>query len=224
MEIHMDITKFNKELAYKVAKANGLEKNHKLQAAIDVWLEISDMAIMFSKRPNLDFSYKSMLIEKTKQIINHIKALKAEIIDHRGKIRVLDSINPPSNIPEPEPIPIEPTDAPKEGNDAPLSEEKEEDIQIIEDTDLKNLPIGFKEIKPKEDFKIITPHDKDYIKNLISKEPDLAKNKKDEGQDQKRIELDKPKDKRKVICFACGTEVSSRVKKCPNCGTELKQD
>jgi len=220
----MDISKFNKELSYKVAKANGLEKHHKLQEAIDIWLEISEMAITFSKRSNLDFSYKSMLIEKTKQIIDHIKALKAEIIDHRGKIQVLNSINPPTSIPEPESIPIEPTEPPKETKDIPMSEEKEEDIQIIQDTDLKNLPIGFKEIKPKDDFKIITPHDEDYIKNLISKEPDLAKNKKDEDQEEHRIEFDKPKDKRRLICFACGTEVSSRVKKCPNCGTDLKQD
>jgi hypothetical protein len=220
--MQMDITKFNKELAYKVAKANGLEKNHKIQEAIDVWLEISDMAIKYSKRPNLEFNYKTMLIEKTKQIISHIKELKNELIDHRGRIQALSGINPPSSIPIPEPIPVESSEPPKASEDEDI-QEKQADINIIEDTDLKNLPIGFKEIKPSDDFKIITPHDEEYIKNLISKEPDLAKDKKKED-DSPRIELDQPTDKKKIICFACGTEVGSKAKKCPNCGTELSKD
>ena len=110
----MDITKFNKELSYKVAKANGLEKNHKLQEAIDIWLEISDMAIQFSKRPNLEFSYKSMLIEKTKQIIAHIKELKAEIIDHKNIIQLVK-------------------------NHIEINGEKDDIISVVPITDVENL-------------------------------------------------------------------------------------
>ena len=220
----MDITNFNKEHSYKVAKANGLEKNHKLQEAIDIWLEISDMAIQFSKRQNLEFSYKSMLIEKTQQIIAHIKELKAEIIDHRTKITELSGINPPQSIPEPRPIPIEPSKPPEEKEDVHIQDEKEPHLEIIENSDLKNLPIGFKEIKAKEDFKIITPHDKEYIKDLIKKEPDLAKKKEKKKSKQDRIKLDRPKDKNSEFCFACGTQVPAKTKKCPTCGTNLVEE
>lgn len=75
----MDITKFNKKLAEKVAKANAYEKNNRIQDAIDTWVEISEMALNASKTPNLDFSYRSMIIKKAQQIIEHIKELKAKI-------------------------------------------------------------------------------------------------------------------------------------------------
>ena len=45
----MDITKFNKNLAEKVAKANAYEKNNRIQDAIDTWVEISEMALNASK-------------------------------------------------------------------------------------------------------------------------------------------------------------------------------
>ena len=75
----MDITKFNKNLAEKVAKANAYEKNNRIQDAIDSWVEISEMALKDSKTPNLDFSYRSMIIKKAQQIIEHIKELKTKI-------------------------------------------------------------------------------------------------------------------------------------------------
>lgn len=219
----MDITNFNKELSYKVAKANGLEKNHKLQEAIDIWLEVSDMAIQFSKRPNLEFSYKSMLIEKTQQIIDHIKELKVEIIDHRAKITQLSGINPPQTIPKPEQIPSEPPTE-KKNDKLEKEEEQEPHVEIIENSDLKNLPIGFKEIKAEKDFKIVTPHDQDYIKNLIKKEPELAKPKEKKEPEPGRIKLDQPKDKNTEFCFACGAQVPANSKKCPTCGTKLDED
>ncbi|MFW9930356.1 MAG: hypothetical protein ACFFD1_13250, partial [Candidatus Thorarchaeota archaeon] len=72
----MDISKFNQELAYKVARATGFEKNQRLKEAIQEWIEITEMVIKISKLPKLEFSFRSMLIEKTEQIINHIKELK----------------------------------------------------------------------------------------------------------------------------------------------------
>ena len=72
----MDISKFNQELAYKVAKANGLEKNNRVKEAIKVWIEITEMVLKMSKLPKLEFSFRSMLIERTEQIIKHIKDLK----------------------------------------------------------------------------------------------------------------------------------------------------
>ena len=72
----MDISKFNQELAYKVARATGFEKNKRIKEAIQEWIEITEMVIKISKLPKLDFSFRSMLIEKTEQIINHIKELK----------------------------------------------------------------------------------------------------------------------------------------------------
>ena len=79
----MNIANFNKELSYKVAKANGLEKHNKIQEATDLWFEITEMTLRMSKTPNLNFSYKSMLIDKTKQMIEHIKNLKQKLISQR---------------------------------------------------------------------------------------------------------------------------------------------
>ena len=93
----MDIAKFNQELSYKVAKANGLEKHKRFQEAIDLWLDISEMALNASKTPKIEVYYKSMLIEKTKQIINHIKDLKSRLYEQKGRAQPLrkEFIPPP---------------------------------------------------------------------------------------------------------------------------------
>jgi len=95
----MDVAKFNQELSYKVAKANGLEKHKRFQEAIDLWLDISEMALNASKTPNIQVYYKSMLIEKTKQIINHIKDLKSKLYGQkgRGQISRQEIISPPES-------------------------------------------------------------------------------------------------------------------------------
>ncbi|MFW9950095.1 MAG: hypothetical protein ACFFKA_08220 [Candidatus Thorarchaeota archaeon] len=219
----MDIAKFNKELSYKVAKANGLEKNNKLKEAIIIWVEISEMALKMSKSPNLDFSYRSMLMEKTEQIITHIKDLKLrlsgrkeikpslkttisskrEYIDEEEEISKVESFTPKNSL-------TKLNDKGKEGN-------------IIETSDIKNLPIGFKEIKASQDFNIITPHDENYVKEMLNKEVDMnifSYNKPKE-KPSSRIEFESPEDKSKMICFACGTEIPSNSLKCPTCGAEL---
>jgi rubrerythrin len=221
----MDIAKFNKDLSYKVAKANGLEKNNKFKEAIEIWIDISEMALKMSKAPNLDFSYKSMLMEKTEQIITHIKEIKSRLLDQKqmkSTSKVLISSN------------VEYIDADEEISDIyPKAKQETQsknsniktEVAIIKDSDIKNLPIGFKEIKPSEDFKIVTPHDENYVKELLKKEVDMDifKHSNTEKNSSQRVEFEQPEDKNKMICFACGTEIPSKSDRCPNCGIELKK-
>ena len=73
----MDITKFNKELKTRVSLARSYERRNEIDSAIKLWLEISEMALKFSKSRNIDARYKNMLLNRTKGIIEHIKSLKA---------------------------------------------------------------------------------------------------------------------------------------------------
>lgn len=231
----MDITKFNKNLAEKVAKANAYEKNNRIQDAIDTWVEISEMALNVSKTPNLDFSYRSMIIKKAQQIIEHIKELKTKI---------QKSIEPSTSLiydaideelfhesdsseeiiyEEREQKPLKATSTSKEINNNEI-QKKDKEIKFVEDSDFKNLPKGIKEIEASEDFEIVTPHDKDYVEKIIKQDIDMSifKHDKQNSQSQQHIELEKPKDDKEIVCFACGTISPSNTKICPNCGTELK--
>ena len=98
-----------------------------------------------------------------------------------------------------------------------------------EDSDVKTIPEGFKEITPSKDFRILTPHDEDHVKDLLqnSEESDLFRPQKNEeanleksSQDVK-IELDKTSDAGETICFACGHGNPPESEKCKNCGTDL---
>ena len=231
----MDITKFNKKLAEKVAKANAYEKNNRIQDAIDTWVEISEMALNASKTPNLDFSYRSMIIKKAQQIIEHIKELKAKIkksiepstslIDDAFDEELFQESDSSEEIiyEEMEQKSPKAASTSKEinNNDIP---KKDNEIKFVEDSDFKNLPKGFKEIEASEDFEIVTPHDKDYVEKIIKQDIDMSifKHDKQNSQPQQHIELEQPKDDKKIVCFACGTISPSNTKICPNCGTELK--
>jgi hypothetical protein len=224
----MDIAKFNQELSYKVAKANGLEKNKKLQEAIDLWLDISEMALNASKAPKIEVYYKSMLIEKTKQIINHIKDLKSKLYEQKGIAQPLrEELLAPSRTSEVRPkeeiFEDEPSDSSTFSNDIKTPRDIS-DPKIVESNDIENLPIGFKEIEAPEDFKIITPHDQDYVKKMISQDHDMSVFTRDDKEVKApiRSEPDPPSDKTKVICFACGSEIPANSKVCPTCGTNLK--
>ncbi len=231
----MDIAKFNQELSYKINKANGLEKNNKVQEAVDLWLEICDMTLRVSKTPNLEFSYKSMLIDKTKQMINHIKNLKQKLISQRRVAQhteqkpirqSIDSeiktettqsetiLNPASNS----------VSENLNESEAIITPDDIEEVKVVENSDIKNLPIGFKEIETTEEFKIISPHDKDHIKKIQSQAHtlDISKQEKKDLPLPKRIEPDPPINESNIICFACGSEISSKSKKCPTCGTDMK--
>jgi len=230
----MDIAQFNKELSYKVAKANGLEKIHKYQEAVDLWLDISDMTLKISKTPNLQFSYKSMLIDKTKQMIEHIKNLKQKLISQRRvEQRIVQKPIQQNIVSETDSEPIisetkvesAPSSISENLNDSEVNIPPDDikENKVVKDSDIENLPIGFKEIEPTEDFKIITPHDKDYVSKLIIQDHSLdsSKQEKKDLPLPKKIEPDPPIDSSNIICFACGSEISSKSKKCPSCGTDL---
>lgn len=231
----MDIAKFNQELSYKITKANGLEKHNKIQEAVDLWLDISEMTLRVSKTPNLQFSYKSMLIDKTKQMIEHIKNLKQKLISQR---RVAQRTEQKSVYQSTDSeIEAEPTQSDTKFNSVPnlmsensnisktvIPQDDIKEVKVVKNNDIKNLPIGFKEIETTEDFKIITPHDKDYVSKIISQDHSLGSSKQEKKDVPlpKRIEPDPPSDRRNIICFACGSEIPSNSKKCKTCGTDLK--
>jgi len=231
----MDIVKFNQELSYKVTKANGLEKHRRFQEAIDLWLDISEMALNMSKMPNIEIHYKSMLIEKTKQIINHIKNLKSKLYGQKGR----EQISRQEIIPQPEvsevktneeisedeiePAPPDTHESSTFSSDTKTPNEIEE-VKIIENSEIENLPIGFKEIETSEDFTIISPHDKDHVEKMLSQDHDMSVLKHDdtEVKAQSQNEPEPPLDKTKIICFACGSEIPSNIKICPDCKTGIK--
>ncbi|NVM18502.1 MAG: zinc ribbon domain-containing protein [Candidatus Lokiarchaeota archaeon] len=215
----MDIAKFNQELSYKVAKANGLEKHKRFQEAIDLWLDISEMALNASKTPNIEVYYKSMIIEKTKQIINHIKDLKSKLYDQKGS----EQISRQEVIPPPRISHSEPSEDPKLSSDIEALSDIDK-AKIIENSEIKNLPIGFKEIEAPEDFKIITPHDQNYVKKILNQDHDMSifTNDNKEVKDQSQTPPDQPLDKTKNICFACGSEIPANSEVCSSCGTNLK--
>jgi len=230
----MDIAKFNQELSYKVAKANGLEKHKRFQEAIDLWLDISEMALNASKTPNIEVYYKSMLIEKTKQIINHIKDLKSKLYGQKEREQISRSrfiaplksseVVPKEEIVEDENdfLHTETSESSTFSNEIQTSSDIDR-AKIIENSDIKNLPIGFKEIKAPENFKIITPHDTDYVKKMISQDHDMSVFTHDDKEIKTKTQTaSTPLDKTKVICFACGSEILAKSVICPSCGTNLK--
>jgi len=231
----MDIAKFNQELSYKVAKANGLEKHKRFQEAIDLWLDISEMALNASKTPNIEVYYKSMLIEKTKQIINHIKDLKSKLYGHKegehiSRKEIIPSLKSSEIETNKEIVEYEIEFKHSETSERPTFLDDSgtpDDInkaKIIENSEIKNLPIGFKEIETSEDFKIVTPHDQDYIKKILSQDHDMSvfTHNDKEVKAQSQTEPDLPIDKTKIICFACGSEIPANSAVCPTCSTKVK--
>ncbi|MFX1407064.1 MAG: hypothetical protein ACFFBW_08920 [Promethearchaeota archaeon] len=213
----MDIAKFNKELSYRVAKANGFEKNNKIPEAISEWVAISEMVLAATKDPKLEFSFRSMLIERTKGIINHIKNLKLKI-----EVPKIQEISEREDYLEEEDL-LESKETPIDKS--VLVEEKslnKQEIKAIDKSEFKNLPKGFKEIKPSDEFEIITPHDKDYVKKLISKDVDMSIFKHEDQNINPKLELNQPSNGKTIFCFACGEELPILTKICPKCGTTLK--
>ena len=234
----MDISKFNQELAYKVAKANGLEKHQRFKEAVEVWIEITEMVIRMSKLPKLDFSFRSMLIEKTEQIIKHIKDLK-QISSQRIKKQSHETVKtPPSKSVEnqrekgifkitdskiPSPNSIEEQKNPElSKTEKSMTDTKQ--MKFIESDDIENLPKGFKEIETSEDFTIITPHDKEYVEKILSQDIDMSVFKHPESDMKEKPNErfhNEGKKADKLICFACGTKLPHGTKICPNCGSKL---
>lgn len=203
----MDLTKFNQELASKVAKAKRFERQNDIKRAIESWLEISEMAINFSKNPRIESTFKNMLISKTKQIFQHVRDLKTP----KKKVVIREEVKLPEVIStEVEEMPI------------PKSEDIEPkglaDDNWMDKIDFKESPKGIIEVAPPKDFKIVTPHDPNYIEKV--------KKASEENNVGMLKQLEKPKSDKvdngtKVFCFACGAEIESGAKICDQCGTQL---
>ena len=176
-----------------------------------------------------------MIIKKAQQIIEHIKELKTKIkksiepstslIDDAFDEELFQESDSSEDIiyEEMEQKSPKAASTSKEINNNDIHK-KDNEIKFIKDSDLKNLPKGFKEIEASEDFEIVAPHDKDYVEKIIKQDIDMSifKHDKQNSQPQQHIELELPKDDKEIVCFACGTISPSNTKICPNCGIELK--
>ncbi|MFX1600141.1 MAG: hypothetical protein ACFFB6_06045 [Promethearchaeota archaeon] len=228
----MDITKFNKELANKITIAKRFEKNGDTKAAIQVWLEISEMTISYSKNQKLEASFRNMLMNRVRGIFAHIKSLKSgqykgEMIMESAPTYQEAALKEPSS----EIFQIEDEELQRDEKieTATSSSNIDSDRKIIEDSNLKNLPEGFKEIETSEDFEIITPHDKNFVKKQLDKALDReffkSENQgtpKEPTKQQKRLDLEQHEKGKNKICFACGYDKNLITDKiCKNCGTNL---
>ncbi|MFX1316409.1 MAG: hypothetical protein ACFE9T_11135 [Promethearchaeota archaeon] len=228
----MDIAKFNKELATKIAIAKNLERSNEITAAIKIWLEISEMTLRFSKSRGLDYSFRNMLIKRTEGILQHIQNLKSGkgIEERLVKETELELEEPPNQELRENTSPKEIDSTETEIDNLLITHDKKSNridskkVKIIDDSEFKNIPNGFKEIHPSEDFKIITPHDEEYVEKLLKKVSEMSFLKPKEGEDEQipnKIELEQPKNSKKLICFACGAELPAKTKICPDCGSHL---
>ena len=207
----MNIESFNRGLAKKIASANSHEKNGELKKAIDTWISITEMTLNASKDPNIDSTYRNMLIKKTEQIFNHIKQLKVKIAIPKSnpETETFQGLN--NNV-----------------NQAKSNLQKEEIEQktqdVIKNSKNENIPKGFLEIKASDEFKILTPHE-ELDQNLLKDAKKIYKldndQKNEDNQDSDKIIIEPSKDKKKRICFACGSENASNATKCKNCNTDL---
>lgn len=229
----MDITKFNKELGKKISMAKKLEKSNNFEGAIKIWLEISEMTLRFSKNPKLEPNYRNMLMKRTKGIFEHVKTLKMGIakeeilVEEIEPIEELTQEESTSEVVKSEDITFQKVESEVIQPSEPVDTSQ---TKIIEDSEFMNLPEGFKEIETSEEFKIITPHDEDYVKKTLSKvgDMDTFKAQKEEkpestlAQTQQKIDYEQPKDGENIICFACGASLPPNTKVCTACGTSLK--
>ncbi|MDX1798491.1 MAG: hypothetical protein R3255_07570 [Candidatus Lokiarchaeia archaeon] len=229
----MDITQFNKELTSRITTAKRCEKNGEIKLAIKLWLEISEMTISLSKNPKLDASFRNMLMNRTKGIFEHVRNLKSDQLKEELYYEGSEALPEVSEIEESiDPIQSESENQYIEESDQETisSSNSGRTMKVIENSDLKNLPKGFKEIETSGDFEIITPHDKDFVKKQLDNALNSKFSKKhvqgDSEEDslpQKRVDFEQPKDGNYKTCFACGYDkLSVKDKVCKNCGTNLE--
>jgi len=207
----MNIESFNRDLAKKIAAANSHEKHNELKKAIDTWIAVTEMTLNASKDPSIDGTYRNMLIKKTEQIFNHIKQLKVKIAIPKPEQEINDFQRSSSTLNR------ETTNLKKKSIEVKNNE-------VIKNPENEKIPEGFLEIKASDEFKILTPHEK-LDQNLLKdakKVYRLDDNKNEvENQDADHIIIEPSKDKKKKICFACGSENASNAIKCKSCNTEL---
>ena len=220
----MDIAKFNKELGTKIAMAKSFEKHDNSEVAIKLWIEISEMTINASKDPTLDAPFRHMLITRTEQIFEHIKSLKApkevqfieeEPIPIEDDIQMQESTEDIKEI-KPESDVIQ-TDLPSSEKTSSSFLKDDDWFEKADVLSSNTKPIGFEEITAPKDFKILTPHDPEYVDKAkkASEELDMSSSKKPEEETSDSVNGDK------VICFACGALLPPNTKVCKDCGTKL---
>lgn len=223
----MDIAKFNKELGTKIAMAKSFEKHDNIEVAIKLWIEISEMTINASKDPTLDAPFIHMLITRTEQIFEHIKSLKApkevqfieeEPIPLEDDIQIRESTEDINNI-KPESDVIQ-TDLPSYDKTNSSFLKDDDWFEKVDIHPSSNKTKGFEEITAPKDFKILTPHDPEYVEKAkkASEEIDMSINKKPE---ENPADQDGNNNSDKVICFACGALLPPNTKVCKDCGTKL---
>ncbi len=226
----MDIAQFNKILGTKIKKANIFEGQNEFKAAIKLWVEISEMILGASKDRSLNVAYRSMLIKKTEQILAHIREIKSSLPEIEDYNIPMEILNEQSSIEQEMEIPKEPMmDQSKK-----QSKSGKTSATIIEDSEIANLPIGFKEIKPKKDFKIITPHDPSIVQKRLddadkmdnffkstSKKTTTEPIEGDLAASSTSIKLERFNEEGDLICFACGSYNSKDAKNCKDCGSKL---
>jgi hypothetical protein len=223
----MDITRFNKDLANKITQAKRFEKSNEIKSAIKLWLEISEMTINLSKSPNLNVSFKTMLINRTKHILEHIKYLKSGKVQEKPYIEAYPSQQEDSEFESSFEYEQEEEIQEQEEIDKSNFNHKNH-VEVVQDSEYKNLPKGFKEIKTSEDFEIITPHDENFVKNQLDKafEGENFSSRTHETNDasktKRKLEIEQPERNKYKICFACGYDKNSAKDKiCKNCGITL---
>ncbi len=223
----MDIAKFNKELGTKIAMAKSFEKHDNIEVAIKLWIEISEMTINASKDPTLDSPFIHMLITRTEQIFEHIKSLKSpkevqfveeepipleDDIQIRESTEDINEINQESNVIQ--------TDLPSSDKTNSSFLKDDDWFEKVDIHPNSTKPKGFEEITAPKDFKILTPHDPEYVDKAkkASEEIDMSVIKKPE---EKPADQDGNNNSDKVICFACGALLPPNTKICKDCGTKL---
>jgi rubrerythrin len=223
----MDITKFNNELKTKVALVKSYEKRNEIDLAIKLWLEISEITLKYSKSRGIDATYRNMLITRTKGIVNHIKNLKAgqvekillEDNDYIQDEAVLEKESSEITQKERSRPQLHETKVSEEIRPTETVENKK--TKIIKNSDLKSIPEGFKEIQTSTDFKIVAPHDEDYVKKRLSQETNSSQEQKTLPK-QERYDFEQPEESENLICFACGYDKNPKnAKTCKSCGTTL---
>lgn len=210
----MDVEKFNNELKNKVALAKSYEKRNEIATAIKIWLEVSEMTLKFSKSRNIEASFKNMLINRTKGIFAHIKDLKV------GQIET--SLSEEDSYIQEEDIQDNLSTELEEEEIKPTKSIIDDETKTAEESDFKSVPPGFKEIQP-NDFKIITPHDDDYVKKRLNsvQDSDYFKQQNESQTNDERFDFEDEESKG-LICFACGYDKNPKnAKTCKSCGIKL---
>ena len=235
----MDLTQFNKDLGKKINQARLFEKNENIEQAIKIWIEISDMTLKASKDSSLNISYRTMLITKTEEIVKHIKELKEPKPMEIKSVRLKPAQKISEHIDGTREL--QKKIEPMKNSDLPVRVEKKEKIEsdlsqeTMNASHLTKLPDGFKEIEAPADFKIVTPHDPDIVKERLnqadkideffSKISPITSEGKESLDDANRshphieVNLDNISQEGNIICFACGFDKNPKdASLCSNCG------